>query len=218
MIFPNARAPLYRHLPGKLTGEEMRQVEETLPTKEATMKRTKCLAGLFAVLLFIPASAQAQVKSIGMKVGGHLCSMCSFNIRKSVSLLDFGPKPEEVKITDFNQGLCVFAPKAEKPVRFADLEATLKRAGVKLISAAITVSAKLSRDDSGLWLVAGASGQRFKLSGDGPGAEVEAGAAGADLEVIGDWQTGGKSCEQCEVIRVRSGKRGGSRSEHGAAP
>jgi len=51
-------------LPGKLIGEEKRQVEEKPHTKEATMIRTKCLAGLFAVLLFIPAGAQAQVKSI----------------------------------------------------------------------------------------------------------------------------------------------------------
>jgi len=179
------------------------------------MKRTKCLAGLFAVLLFIPAGAQAQVRSIGMKLGGHLCSMCSFNIRKSVSLLDFGPKPEEVKITDFNQGLCVFAPKADKPVRFADLNASLKKAGFKLISAEITVSGKLSRDNSGWWIEAGASGQRFELAGDGPGSEVEVGAAGVDFEVIGDWQTGGKSCEQCEVIHVRSGKRGDRHSETG---
>jgi hypothetical protein len=40
------------------------------------MKRTKCLAGLFAVLLFIPAGAQAQVKSIGMKLGGA-CAACA---------------------------------------------------------------------------------------------------------------------------------------------
>jgi hypothetical protein len=179
------------------------------------MKRTKCLAGLFAVLLFIPAGAQAQVKSIGMKLGGHLCSMCSFNIRKSVSLLDFGPKSEEVKITDFYQGLCEFTPKAEKPVRFADLKATLKMAGFKLISAEITVSGKLSRDESGWWIEAAASGQRFKLAGDGPSAEVEVGAAGADFEVIGDWQTGDKICEKCEVIHVRSGKRGDRRSETG---
>jgi len=39
------------------------------------MKGTRFLAGTFAVLLFIPAGAQAQVKSIGMKLGGHLCSM-----------------------------------------------------------------------------------------------------------------------------------------------
>jgi hypothetical protein len=204
-------------LPGKLPGEEKRQVEETSLTKEATMKRTKCLVGLFAVLLFIPAGAQAQVKSIRMKLGGHLCSMCSFNIRKAVSLLDFGPRPEEVKITEFYQGLCEFAPKAEKPVRFADLEATLKNAGFKLISAEITVLGKLSRDDSGWWIEAGSSGQRFELAGEAPGSEVEKGAAGVNFELIGDWQTGGKSCDQCEVIRVRSGKRGDPHTETGDA-
>jgi hypothetical protein len=75
-------------------------VEETSLAKEATMKRTKCLVGLFAILLFIPAGVQAQVKSIEMKLVGRLCRMCSFNIRKAVSLFDFGPRPEEVKITD----------------------------------------------------------------------------------------------------------------------
>jgi hypothetical protein len=187
-------------------------------TKEDTMKRTKFLAGTFAVLLFIPAGAQAQVKSIRMKLGGHLCSMCSFNIRKAVSLLDFGPKPEEVKITDFYQGLCEFAPKGEKPVRFADLKATLKRAGFKLISAEITVSGKLSHDDSGWWIESVGSGQRFELAGYGPGAEVEKGAAGVDFELVGDWQTGSKSCEKCEVIRVRSGKIGDRRSETSDVP
>jgi hypothetical protein len=143
--------------------------------------------------------------------------MCSFNIRKAVSLLDFGPKPEEVKITDFYQGLSEFAPKAEKPVRFANLNAALKKAGFKLISAEITVSGKLSRDDSGWRLEAGVSGQRFELAGDAPGAEIEKGVAGIDFEVTGDWQTGGKSCEQCEVIRVRGGKAAGRHSETGYA-
>jgi hypothetical protein len=183
------------------------------------MKRINRFALVFAVLLFITSSAQAQVKSIRMKLGGHLCSMCSFNIRKAVSLLDFGPtRLEDVKITDFNEGLSEFAPKAEKPVRFADLNVTLKKAGFKLISAEITVSGKLSRDDSGWWIEAGGSGQRFKLAGDVPGAEVEKGAAGIDFEVIGDWQTGGKSCEKCEVVNARSGKRDDRHSETGDVP
>jgi hypothetical protein len=182
------------------------------------MKRTKCLIWSFAVLLFVTAGAQSQVKSIGMKLGGHLCSMCSFNIRKAVSLLDFGPKPEDVKITDFYQGLSEFAPKSEKPVRFADLKATLKRAGFSLISASITVSGRLSRDESGWRLEAGVSGQHFELAEDVSGAEIEKRADGIDFEVTGDWQTGGKSCEQCEMIHVRSCKRVGGHSEIGAAP
>src|SRR5215470_11989779 len=137
------------------------------------MKVTKYLAEVFIVLLLITTGAKAQVKSIGMKLGGHLCSRCSFNIRKAVSLLDFGPKSEEVKITDFSQGLSEFAPKSEKPVRFADLKSALKKAGFKLISADITVLGKLSHDDSGWWIEAGVSRQRFELAGDAPGAEVE---------------------------------------------
>jgi hypothetical protein len=88
--------------------------------------------------------------------------MCSFDIRKTVSLLDFGPRSEEVKITDFSQGLSEFAPKSEKPVRFADLKVVLKKAGFKLISADITVSSKLSHGESGWWIEAGVSGQRFE--------------------------------------------------------
>jgi hypothetical protein len=49
-------------LPGKLTGEEKRQVKETSLTKEATIKGAKCLAGLFAVLLFMPAGAQGRIE------------------------------------------------------------------------------------------------------------------------------------------------------------
>jgi hypothetical protein len=144
--------------------------------------------------------------------------MCSFNIRKTVSLLDFGPKPEEVKITDFSQGHSEFAPKSVKPVRFADLKAALKKAGFKLISADITVLGKLSRDDSGWWIEAGVSGQRFALDVDEINPEVQTGATAGDFEAIGDWQTGGKRCEQCEVIRLRSGKRDARHSETSDAP
>jgi hypothetical protein len=62
-------------LPGALTGREKRQVEERSRAKEATMKRTKPLAGVFAVLLFSAAGAQAQDKSSGMELGGSLCGI-----------------------------------------------------------------------------------------------------------------------------------------------
>jgi hypothetical protein len=88
-----------------------------------------------------------------------------FNIQKAVGRLNFAPKLNEIEITDIKNGIGVFTPKAEKPVSFAALKDTLKKAGYTLASAKIIVSGKLVRDTASGWLiVADTSGQRFALA------------------------------------------------------
>jgi hypothetical protein len=120
-----------------------------------------------------------------------------FNIQKAVSRLSFAPKLNEIEITDIKNGIGVFTPKADKPVSFAALKETLKKAGYTLASAKITVAGKLTRDATGPSLIAGTSGQRFSLEGDdvaqSPLGDVE-------TEVTGDWKTVGDGKDTREVI------------------
>lgn len=109
-----------------------------------------------------------------------------FNIQKAVSRLNFAPKLSEIEITDIKNGIGAFTPKADKPVSFAALKETLKKAGYTLASAKITVSGKLEKDDSGWSLVAGTSGQRFALEGGGVDTNA---TPSAQAEVSGDWKT-----------------------------
>ncbi len=86
-------------------------------------------------------------------------------MQKAVSRLDFAPNLKEIQITDIKKGLGVFTPKRDKPVSFALLQTSLKKAGYKLDTAEINVSGTLQRDDKGWWIVADPSGQRFALEG-----------------------------------------------------
>jgi len=72
-----------------------------------------------------------------------------FNIQKAVSRLNFAPKLNEIEITDIKNGIGVFTPKAEKPISFAALKDSLKKAGYTLASAKVTVKGELARDDAG---------------------------------------------------------------------
>jgi hypothetical protein len=69
----------------------------------------------------------------------------------------------DLRITDIKNGIGVFTPKVEKPISFAALKETLKKAGYTLASAKITVNGKLARDAAGWSLVTETSGQRFAL-------------------------------------------------------
>ena len=68
-----------------------------------------------------------------------------YNIQKAVSRLDYAPKLKEIQVTDFQKGLGIFTPKPGKPVSFAALKQTLKKAGYSLASADITVAGTLDR-------------------------------------------------------------------------
>ena len=118
-----------------------------------------------------------------------------FNIQKAVSRLNFAPKLNEIEITDIKNGIGVFTPKAEKPVSFAALKETLKKAGYTLASAKITVNGKLARDAAGWSLIIETSGQRFALVGEGVEQALPDAVPNAQVEVTGDWKTAGEGKE-----------------------
>ena len=114
-----------------------------------------------------------------------------YNIQKAVSRLDFAPKLKEIQVTDFKKGLGVFTPKPDKPVSFAALKETLKKAGYTLDAADITVAGKLAKDEKGWAIVVQPSGQRFAL--DGPNVDQALAGVKPDdtIELTGDWKTVG---------------------------
>ena len=118
-----------------------------------------------------------------------------FNIQKAVSRLNFAPKLNEIEITDIKNGIGVFTPKAEKPVSFAALKETLKKAGYTLASAKITVNGKLARDESGWSLLSDTSGQRFVLEREGLDQALPDAVPNTQVEVTGDWKTAGEGKE-----------------------
>jgi len=112
-----------------------------------------------------------------------------YNIQKAVSRLDFAPKLKEIEVTDFKKGLGVFVPKPDKPVSFAALKETLKKAGYKLDAADITVSGTLARDENGWTIVVQQSGQRFALDGPNVDQALAGANPGDPIELTGDWKT-----------------------------
>jgi hypothetical protein len=117
-----------------------------------------------------------------------------------VSRLDFAPKLKEIQLTDIKQGIGVFTPKPERPVSFANLKATLKKAGYTLASADITLTGKLLRDDKRWWLVIDSSGQRFALEGATAGQISADAVADSRVEMTGDWKTAGAGTTAREVV------------------
>jgi hypothetical protein len=136
-----------------------------------------------------------------------------FNIQKAVSRLTFAPKLNEIEITDIKNGIGVFTPKAERPVSFAALKETLKKAGYMLASAKITVNGKLARDASGWSLVSDMSGQRFVLEGEGVDQALTDPAPNAQIEVTGDWKTAGEGKEVISPLPAKKAAR--SHNENG---
>ncbi len=114
-----------------------------------------------------------------------------YNIQKAVSRLDYAPKLKEIQVTDFKKGLGVFTPQPDKPVSFAALKETLKKAGYKLAAAELTVVGTVAKDEKGWAIVVEQSGQRFTLVGP----DVEQALAGAkpgdSIELTADWKTSG---------------------------
>jgi len=139
-----------------------------------------------------------------------------FNIQKAVSRLNFAPKLNEIEITDIKNGVGVFTPKAEKPVSYAALKETLKKAGYTLASAKITVNGKLARDASGWSLLTDTSGQRFALEGEGVDLALPDAAPNAQVEVTGDWKTGGEGKEVISPLPAKKAAR--SHNENGDNP
>jgi hypothetical protein len=133
-----------------------------------------------------------------------------YNIQKAVSRLDYAPKLKEIEVTDIQKGLGIFTPKPDKPVSFAALKETLKKAGYALDAADITVAGKLMKDDQGWTILVQSSGQRFTLEGP----NVDPAIAGTNIELTGDWKTVGSGPGSHEAISpVR--KAGSSRRPPG---
>jgi hypothetical protein len=130
-----------------------------------------------------------------------------FNIQKAVSRLNFAPKLNEVEITDIKNGLGAFTPKAEKPVSFAALRETLKKAGYTLASAKVTVKGKLLRDAAGWALIADVSGQRFTLTGNDVGRTLPGAAPNAQVEFTGEWKTAGEGKETISPLPAKKAER-----------
>jgi hypothetical protein len=139
-----------------------------------------------------------------------------FNIQKAVSRLNFAPKLNEIEIIDIKNGIGVFTPRAEKPVSFAALKETLKKAGYTLASAKITVNGKLAREAAGWSLLIDPSGQRFALEGEGVDQALPDPVANAQVEVTGDWKTAGEGKEVISPLPAK--KFGQSRDESRDGP
>ena len=123
-----------------------------------------------------------------------------YNIQKAVSRLDFAPKLKEIEVTDFKKGLGVFTPKPDKPVSFAALRETLKKAGYTLSAADITVAGTLARDDKGWVIVLPGSEQRIALAGPNVDQMLAGAKSGETIELSGDWKTVGAGRTAHEAI------------------
>jgi hypothetical protein len=123
-----------------------------------------------------------------------------FNIQKAVSRLDYAPKLKEIKVTDIKKGVGVFTPIPVKPVSFAALKETLKKAGYTLDSANITVVGKLAREEKKAFLIVAGSGQRFFLEASNLEQTLGGLDVGSSIEITGDWKTVGEEGTSREVI------------------
>ena len=123
-----------------------------------------------------------------------------YNIQKAVSRLDYAPKLNEIQVTDFQKGLGDFTPQPNKPVSFAALKATLKKAGYTLDAAEITVSGKLAKEGDGWFLAVEESGQRFALTGPNLDQTLAERKVGDAIEIKGEWQTVGTGTTAHEAI------------------
>jgi hypothetical protein len=123
-----------------------------------------------------------------------------YNIQKAVSRLEFAPKLKEIEVTDFKKGLGIFTPKPDKPVSFAALKETLKKAGYTLAAADISVAGTLTRDDGGWTIVVQQSGQRFTLEGPNVEQALAEFKSGETIELTGDWKTAGTGSNTRETI------------------
>ena len=123
-----------------------------------------------------------------------------YNIQKAVSRLDYAPNLKEIEVIDFKKGLGVFTPKPDKPVSFAALKESLKKAGYKLAAADITVAGTLTKDEQGWAIVVQQSGQRLALEGPNVDQALAGAKPGDSIELTGDWTTTGTKPNTRETI------------------
>ena len=117
-----------------------------------------------------------------------------------MSRLEFAPKLKEIEVTDIQKGLGVFTPKSDKPVSFAALKETLKKAGYALDSADITVAGTLAKGEKGWSIVVQGSGQEIFLAGPSVDQAIAGANVGSIIEITGDWKTAGKGPTAVETV------------------
>jgi outer membrane putative beta-barrel porin/alpha-amylase len=138
-----------------------------------------------------------------------------YNIQKAVSRLDYAPKLKEIEVTDIQKGLGIFTPRSDKPVSFAALKETLKKAGYTLDAADITVAGTIGKDDKGWIIIVQSSGQHFALEGPNADQSLAGANDGASVEITGDWKTIGSGASAREVISpARKAGAGASSGEN----
>jgi hypothetical protein len=140
-----------------------------------------------------------------------------YNIQKAVSRLEFAPKLKEIEVTDFKKGLGVFTPRPDKPVSFAALKESLKKAGYTLDAADISVAGTLARDEKGWAIVVQQSGQRLALEGPNVDQALAGAKPGDSIELTGDWKTAGTGSDTHETISPSLRKTAAS-SREGSFP
>lgn len=124
-----------------------------------------------------------------------------------MSRLDFAPKLKEIQVTDIKKGLGVFTPQPAKPVSFAALKETLKKAGYTLDMADITVTGTLARDGQAWVLIVEETKQRFILEGDNLSKLMADASPDMRVEITGGWKTEGAGTTAREVIAVQMMKK-----------
>jgi hypothetical protein len=127
-----------------------------------------------------------------------------YNIQKAVSRLDFAPKLKEIQVTDIKKGLGEFTPKPDKSVSYAELKASLKKAGYMLDSADIIVTGTLVLDGQNWILTVDPTGQRFLLEGEALTKIMPQANPAMRVIVTGKWRTEGEGASAREVISVQN--------------
>ena len=130
-----------------------------------------------------------------------------YNIQKAVSRLNYAPTLKEIQVTDFQKGLGNFTPKPDKPVSFAALKDTLKKAGYTLDAADISVSGTLSREGEDWFLIVKESGQHFALKGPNVDQALNDRKTGDTVEIAGEWKAVGTGLRAYETIMPAPIKR-----------
>ena len=128
-----------------------------------------------------------------------------------MSRLDYAPKLKEIQVTDFQKGLGLFTPRPDKPVSFAALKQTLKKAGYTLASADIDVVGTLVKEGEAWVIVIKPSGQHLSLEGPNVNQAIGKAVAGDQIEIKGDWKTVGTEKSTREVISPSPEKIGARR-------
>ncbi len=135
-----------------------------------------------------------------------------YNIQKAVSRLDYAPKLKEIRVTDIKKGLGAFTPKPDKPVSFAALKETLKKAGYTLDTADITLVGTLAREGKDWVLIVDETKQRFSLVGESIAKVMNDAAPGMRVEITGAWRTEGAGAASREIINAQTVKKAESSS------